>query len=200
MKNYEMLCVLPGTLAEDEVMPIVEKIKETLLNKKAENVSVKDMGKSKLAYPVKHIRYGYFQLFHFELSSEQLKELEKSVRLLSNIIRIVLRNYDPAKAKDYVLATDPTALSAKEMPENNRRENKLFRREKTTFRPKNEEKVETVLEDSNEVKTEEKEKITKVEKIVKTTKIKKEKKGDKISIDDIDKKLEEILKKDMENV
>jgi small subunit ribosomal protein S6 len=200
MQNYEMLCVLPGTLAEDEVMPIVEKIKETLSNKKAENISVKDMGKSKLAYPIKHIRYGYFQLFHFELDSNELKELETSVRLLDLAIRMVVRKYDPATAKDYVLAVDPTALSAKEKPEF-KRENRTFKRE----RPENVlEKTELEKENTESAETETEKDLTETTKAKvsksKITKIKKETKGEKISIDDIDKKLEEILQKDIENV
>jgi|AntAceMinimDraft_4_1070372.scaffolds.fasta_scaffold02398_2 small subunit ribosomal protein S6 len=193
MNNYEMLCVLPGTLAEDEVTPVVEKIKETLSNKEVQNLSVKDMGKSKLAYPIKHIRYGYFQLFHFDLDSEELQSLEKDVRLLSNIIRIVVKKYNPETAKDYVLATDPTALSAKEKPEE-KRERRPFRKPAYEIRKKEEEskKVEEIKEEKPiEVKTEDKKEETKKIKI---------KKEEKISIDDIDKKLEEILKKDIDNV
>ncbi|MFA5211490.1 MAG: 30S ribosomal protein S6 [Patescibacteria group bacterium] len=197
MNNYELLCVLPGTLAEDEVAPIVDKIKETLKNKEAQNIVIKDMGKSKLAYPIKHIRYGYFQLFHFELENEKTSELERSIRLLGNIIRVTLRTYDPKKDRDYILAVDPTAPSAKEKPENVR-EYKSFKKEKKETAK---EESEPIKETSN-IESEKSEENKTVEEIeVKKPKTKRIKtKKEEISIDEIDKKLEEILKKDIDNV
>ncbi|MBT3948722.1 30S ribosomal protein S6, partial [Candidatus Parcubacteria bacterium] len=88
MKHYEMFCVLPGTLSEDEVTPVVDNVAQTLGSYDAQNVTREDMGKSRLAYPIKHIRYGYFHLFRFELEAENLVKLEKSVRLLDNLLRV----------------------------------------------------------------------------------------------------------------
>ena len=193
MKNYELLFILPGTLTEDETKPFVKNVEEVLTQNSAVNLVLENMGKNRLAYPIKHIRYGYFQLFHFDLDSEELQSLEKDVRLLSNIIRIVVKKYNPETAKDYVLATDPTALSAKEKPEE-QRERRRFRKPAYEIRKKEEEskKVEEIKEEKPiEVKTEDKKEETKKIKI---------KKEEKISIDDIDKKLEEILKKDIDNV
>ncbi len=220
MKHYEMLCVLPGTLAEAEVAPAVEQVSQTLASYDAANVTVEDMGKSKLAYPVKHIRYGYFQLFRFELDAENLAKLEKSVRLLGTLLRVIVRVSDPANAAQYTLAQDPTALSAP--PKEDPRDSRGRRSDRRTEKPATEEKAEEAkkeeapaaekteepkeevkAEKPAEEKVEEKKEEVPVEEKVEESKEepkKAEKKEKKISIEDIDQKLDELLQKDIDNV
>ncbi len=104
--------MLPGTLAEDEVQPIVASISQIFTSRAIPNVLVENMGKSKLAYPIQHIRYGYFQLFKFELEPGEISALEKDVRLLGGLLRVVVQAADPHAQQQYHLAQDPTALSA----------------------------------------------------------------------------------------
>lgn len=112
MKKYEMLCLLPGTLAEGEVAPIVAQIQEQLTTHGGEDVKTVDLGKSRLAYPVKHIRYGYFEFFTFNILPEKVQTLEKGVRLLGNILRVTIQVNNPKQKATIALAADPTALSA----------------------------------------------------------------------------------------
>ncbi|PLX26594.1 30S ribosomal protein S6 [Candidatus Parcubacteria bacterium] len=221
MKHYEMFCVLPGTLGEDEVAAVVDNVAQTLGSHDAASVTREDMGKSRLAYPIKHIRYGYFQLFRFELEAEQLAKLEKSVRLLDNLLRVVVKISDPSKATAYTLAQDPTALSAppKADREEKRNERKPFEKkgpsEEKPVAEKKESTPAKAVEEKEEVKEEPKKEETKVEtpkEEVVTPEVSEEKpvaekkeektteKKPKISIDDIDQKLDEILQKDIDNV
>ncbi|KKW42709.1 MAG: 30S ribosomal protein S6 [Candidatus Magasanikbacteria bacterium GW2011_GWA2_56_11] len=94
MKHYEMLAVLPGTLAEADVPPVATVIKETLERFGGTDVSLNDMGKSRLAYPMQHIRYGYFYLVHFRAEADRLKEIQERVRLVNNVLRFVVRAFD----------------------------------------------------------------------------------------------------------
>lgn len=96
MRNYELMCIFPGTLAEDELPARIEAVKTTATENGAENISVKNMGKSRLAYPMKHIRYGYFSLFHFAADPAQMKAFEQKLRLSGDVLRFVFRTYDPA--------------------------------------------------------------------------------------------------------
>src|SRR3989338_7467179 len=107
MNHYEMFCVLPGTLAEAEVAPTIAEVGKILEASSAENIAMEDMGKSRLAYPIKNIRYGYFHLFRFGIEPEKIQEVETKVRLLGGLLRIVVRIYDPAHVISYKLAQDP---------------------------------------------------------------------------------------------
>lgn len=91
MTQYEMLVVLPGTLSETEAEPVIQTIKETSERYGATELKLHAMGKSRLAYPMKHIRYGYFYIVQFAADSAAAKEIQSRVRLLSNILRLVFR-------------------------------------------------------------------------------------------------------------
>ena len=91
MTQYEMLVVLPGTLSETEAEPVIQTIKETAERYGATEFKLHNMGKSRLAYPMKHIRYGYFYIAQYAADTAAAKEIQSRVRLLSNILRLVIR-------------------------------------------------------------------------------------------------------------
>ncbi|HAT04008.1 MAG TPA: 30S ribosomal protein S6 [Candidatus Magasanikbacteria bacterium] len=209
MKYYELFCVLPGTLSEDEVAPVVESVVQTLKSQNAQDISVEQMGKSRLAYPIKQIRYGYFHSFRFQLESGDVAKLERSVRLLENILRVVMRVYDPrTKATSYKLAQDPTALSAPRYDQ--MEEKRSFVKEepkreaaKITEEHKPSESQPAIAEsEHNDVVASVETKEEKTEDAVEEKVVRKPraKAKEKISIDDIDKKLDEILQQDIDKV
>lgn len=106
MKNYELLCVLPGTLGEDETTPIAAEVAALLSSNGGSNVTTEDRGKSRLAYPMKHIRYGYFTLFTFQAEPEALSGIQAKLRLMTTILRAMINEFNPEmrKEKDATLA------------------------------------------------------------------------------------------------
>ncbi|MFA4831594.1 MAG: 30S ribosomal protein S6 [Patescibacteria group bacterium] len=106
MLYYEFLFILPGTLSEDEVKSSVDKVKTILINSGVEDVEIEDLGKNRLAYPIKHIRYGYFQICRFQTDAEKIVEVQNKLRLTDEILRFLLQKYDPKKQKkiriDYI--------------------------------------------------------------------------------------------------
>lgn len=97
MRNYEILTILPGTLAENEVQPVVDTMKQMIESEGISGVAVESAGKSRLAYPIKHIRYGYFHIFTFVAKPETINKIEEKMRLFGQILRTVIRTFDPAK-------------------------------------------------------------------------------------------------------
>ncbi len=91
MQQYELLFVLPGTLAEGEVTPVVDAVKAAISEKGGTVKSMDDMGKSRLAYPMKHIRYGYFRLCRFDAEQAAMPAIEQKLRLNNDILRILLK-------------------------------------------------------------------------------------------------------------
>jgi small subunit ribosomal protein S6 len=168
MKHYELFCVLPGTLAEDELPPIVESIKEVVASNGGTEVSVENRGKSRLAYPMKHIRYGYSYLVTFQSETENIPTIQAKLRLNTVLLRSLISVYDPEKQ-----AAMRDAIS------------KVQDTKKTQTRKPAEEKK--VAPKASEKKVEEKK-----ETEAPST--------EKVAIQDIDKKLDEILDKTLENV
>lgn len=106
MKHYELLCVLPGTLGEDEVAPVVAEVSALLAANGASDVATEDRGKSRLAYPMKHIRYGYFTLFTFSAERASIPVIQAKLRLVNQLLRAMINEFDPdmRREKDEQLA------------------------------------------------------------------------------------------------
>jgi len=95
MKNYELLAILPGTLTETEAQEIAGQIKETIEKNGGAALALEYNGKSRLAYPMRHIRYGYFFVFTFEATEEQIRLIQEKIRLITQILRTICKIYDP---------------------------------------------------------------------------------------------------------
>lgn len=209
MNNYELLVVLPGTLAENETAPIVEKVKQLLLDCQAVDLTIKDEGKSRLAYPMLHIRYGYFYLVHFKSETANVKIMEAKLRLMSELLRALITkkttkaginkiNFASAVVHqdDRVMESTPTSYSA----------GRRFNNDHTHTTPVAPVKVEVKTVETPVVEVTEE--IVVPELVVEEVLAKEEKpaikrrtkKTDKVTLDDIDKKLDEILDLDLEKV
>ena len=61
IENYEAVVVFSTKLAEDEIKGLVEKF-NGMIEANAENVSVEEWGKRKLAYAINYETEGYYVL------------------------------------------------------------------------------------------------------------------------------------------
>ena len=186
MKKYELLFVLPGTLSENEVAPAAEKIKAIVEKSGSKNVKMQDLGKSRIAYPVKHIRYGYFQLCQFETEPKNLSEINNTLRLMSDILRFMINT----RNKEGVVLDKISAISDVTVRETNGQV-KTFeeQREQKSGYFKDKDKVVEVEEQVVASHQIDKPKAkTRIKSKVKT-----ETKAEDIKIEDIDKKLDELL-------
>lgn len=100
MMYYELLCILPGTLSEDEAAPIIENVKKIVSDAGAANLHLESMGKNRLAYPIQHIRYGYFYILRFEAESKRVDEIQKKLVLVTSLLRSLIQKYDPETQKN----------------------------------------------------------------------------------------------------
>jgi small subunit ribosomal protein S6 len=87
MKHYELLTIVPATYTEEELIPIEEKIKALIQQNGGQVTMIDNLGKKKLAYPIKKIRQGYYLLVRFDLAPEQTKKLEAELGLTTAVIR-----------------------------------------------------------------------------------------------------------------
>ena len=195
MNHYELLFVLPGTLSENETEPLVNKIKTIIEKNGGQKLTVAELEKRRLAYPMKHIRYGYFGLAYFEAEPEMVKKMEAGFVLDRDFLRTFVKKINP---KTHTLReinfgqiptvgteSQPSASIRKSQEEEFATINKKTEIEET---PQVEEVREEIFDD---------EELSKEKKSVKKSTVKKE---EKINLDDIDKKLDEILDIDLNKV
>jgi len=195
MNHYELLFVSPGTLSENETEPLVNKIKTIIEKNGGQKLTVAELEKRRLAYPMKHIRYGYFGLAYFEAEPEMVKKMEAGFVLDRDFLRTFVKKINPkthtlreinfGQVPTVGTETQPSASVRKSQEEEFATINKKTEIEET---PEVEEVREEIFDD---------EELSKEKKSVKKSTVKKE---EKINLDDIDKKLDEILDIDLNKV
>lgn len=173
MKNYELLAVLPGTLTEEEAQEIAGQIKETSEKNGATNLTMEFSGKSRLAYPMRHIRYGYFFVFAFEATETQIGLIQEKIRLISQILRTICKIYNPDQKVSLNLGEN--------VPANNENEPNFTKKEEVVM-------PEVVAETTPE-SAPLAEKTEMVEPETKPAKT------NDVSMEEIDQKLDELLEK-----
>ncbi|HLD31761.1 MAG TPA: 30S ribosomal protein S6 [Patescibacteria group bacterium] len=184
MQNYELLLILPGTLAESEVAPVIENVKQIITENGGQEISVETDEKRRLAYPIKNIRYGYFNLVFFQAETEVVEVIKKKLLIVPNVLRVLVSKYDPQVNKSRKINFGLLAGEEGIRP----------REEKTT----SESEVATSpviaegLGGAEKVEMKEQGEEKKIEE-------KTEPKGE-VDLQDIDKKLDEILEIDLTNV
>ncbi|MFH1867001.1 MAG: 30S ribosomal protein S6 [Patescibacteria group bacterium] len=87
MNHYELLYIVPLKMDEETVEPTIEKINSLLKELEAEITLQQNLGKRKLAYPIKQVRYGYYVLSEFNLEPTALKTIERELSLAGDVIR-----------------------------------------------------------------------------------------------------------------
>ncbi len=118
MKKYELLLVLPGTLDETEAQTRSNEIL-SFVKENSEQAEISTMGKMRLAYPIKQIRYGYFYTIVFNAEVTGLKTLQNKLGLMRDLLRAMFTDfnvaYNPAHkatygapSVDFALAEEPT--------------------------------------------------------------------------------------------
>lgn len=179
MKTYELMFIVPGTLTEEEVKPHVAAVEAAVQGIDATDMKTASLGKAKLAYPMRHIRYGYFYTTTFTAEPSRMPELQKQLNLQKDLLRTLVNE---ALTDEQTRDTTPDELITIEKKQDLIDERKkAFARYKeeqepvAAAAPKKVEDAPVVEEATAEAPAEEKESMSK---------------------EDIDKKLDEIISGD----
>lgn len=92
MQKYELLLVLPGTLDDNESEAKAGEVLN-LVKEHAVEAELVKIGKNRLAYPIKQIRYGYFFTIIFSAETAGLKALQGKLGLMRDLLRAVVAHF-----------------------------------------------------------------------------------------------------------
>jgi len=120
MKKYELLLVLPGTLDEKEVGKLVQEIKESV-GANSQDVELNNLGKVRLSYPIKQIRYGYYYTLVFNAEPGAVKIISEKLRMRADVLRSMISHFNTnvVAAKKITYSTNEvgvTTMVEKEEP------------------------------------------------------------------------------------
>lgn len=102
-RKYELFLVLPGTLNDQETATRVNELLE-IVKATTEGAELHTLGKNRLAYPIKQIRYGYYYTIVFSATPAAVKALEDKMRLTSDILRSMVTYYNTSLTAQQRLA------------------------------------------------------------------------------------------------
>lgn len=95
MPRYELMYILSSAVSDDQVPQTNEQIAKFVADFGGTDVQVSDLGKKKLAYPIKRTRNGYYIVVDFTMPTEKINELDAKIRTQENtIIRYLIVNQD----------------------------------------------------------------------------------------------------------
>ncbi|MDP3741206.1 MAG: 30S ribosomal protein S6 [bacterium] len=96
MPKYELMYIVDGQIADNEVAAVTDEVKGYIVSGKATIEKNENLGKKKLAYPIKHQKFGNYAVVNFEAASDQVFDIEHKVRTNLAIVRYILLNMDEA--------------------------------------------------------------------------------------------------------
>lgn len=95
MPKYELMYILASSVSDDQVPAITEQVKKYVADFGGTEVIESQLGKKKLAYPIKKTRNGFYVVVNFSMESRQVSDLDAKIRTQGNtIIRYILVNLD----------------------------------------------------------------------------------------------------------
>lgn len=96
MPKYELMYIIGSEISDDEIPKITEEVKKGIEAESGIIEKYEEIGKKKLAYPIKKTRTGYYVLINFNAPAERVYEIEHKIQTHQNIIRHLLINMDEA--------------------------------------------------------------------------------------------------------
>lgn len=112
-KLYEGMFLVDSAKAASDWDGINKAVKKILDKAKAEIVSIRKWDDRKLAYDIRGVSRGTYLLIYFRVDSQQIRNIEKAVRLSEKIIRVLILNTDQMTQEDIDKDT-PAAKAEKE--------------------------------------------------------------------------------------
>jgi small subunit ribosomal protein S6 len=99
-KLYEGMFLVDSAKAASDWDGINKAVKKVLDKAKAEIVSIRKWDDRKLAYDIRGVSRGTYLLVYFRVDSQQIRNIEKAIRLSEKIIRVLILNTDQMTQED----------------------------------------------------------------------------------------------------
>ncbi|KKW22133.1 MAG: 30S ribosomal protein S6 [Parcubacteria group bacterium GW2011_GWA2_51_12] len=106
MSQYELMYIIGSHISDDQIPSVTEEVKKFIGDGGGTVSKHEDLGKRKLAYPIKKTRNGNYVVVNFSAPPENINAIEHKVRTSQSIIRHLILNLDEALVrieKDRVL-------------------------------------------------------------------------------------------------
>lgn len=87
MTKYEIMFIVKATMEEEQIKKTSEDVQKLINKKPSKVIEFKEMGRKKLAYPIKKEVSGYYFVMTVEADHETIAEFDRKVSINENILR-----------------------------------------------------------------------------------------------------------------
>jgi len=87
MKMYELMYIVPSRYADNEVDGVVKTVNGMVEKAGGAIVKSQNLGKLKLAYPINGVRHGTYVLVHFNAEPSVVSGLDRALGLADEVLR-----------------------------------------------------------------------------------------------------------------
>ena len=94
MTNYEIMFIVKATLDEETLNKIVKDTQALITNNDSKVIEFKEMGRKKLAYPIKKEVSGYYFVMTMTANKDAIKEIDRKASIDENVIRHLIIKLD----------------------------------------------------------------------------------------------------------
>ena len=96
MPKYELMYIVGSQVSDDEIPKVTQEVKKYIQDGGAQVEKQEELGKRKLAYPVKKSKNGYYVVVNFDSDPGKVNEIEHKIRTFPSVIRHLIVNMDEA--------------------------------------------------------------------------------------------------------
>lgn len=86
MTNYEIMFIVKNTIEEPEIKKTADALQK-LIKSGGKVIEFKEMGKRKLAYPIKKELTGTYYVMDVQAEHDTIKEFDRKVLINENVLR-----------------------------------------------------------------------------------------------------------------
>jgi small subunit ribosomal protein S6 len=90
VNNYELIYIVKPEMSEDDLTGFTGKLGDAVKKFDGSIKEVVNWGKKKLAYPIKRCNDGNYFLAKLEMKPASVKQLEASLKMYDEILRILI--------------------------------------------------------------------------------------------------------------
>ena len=87
MTKYEIMFIVKSTMDEEKIKKTSDDIQKLINKKPSKVIEFKEMGRKKLAYPIKKEVSGYYYVMTVEADHDTIKEFDRKVSINENVLR-----------------------------------------------------------------------------------------------------------------
>ena len=94
MRKYEVMYILDAEMGEEERVALMTKLHNIILDDNGKINDVNEWGVREFAYPINHMKKGYYVVAKFEAGNEAIKEFDRIFKIETNCIRHLVVNLE----------------------------------------------------------------------------------------------------------